>query len=565
MNHAHQMSQTAVEALAGAVLAGDWDRAEDLGRRLDASDTVEPALFLRVANILTEAGQIDAAEAWLLQGDRNWPDNAWLFEKYCRIGAASRSFDVAASRWQTLGVRHPNAPLAPSGLADLYRQAGFEPRAAALFSDTASRFADYVWAAHGDALSATMARDWAGAVVKWTALHDRFPEHDHAHYYLGQALMEANRLDEAQATAQAGMARFPANKALSALLAEIDRRAGERTVECFIRTVYRNLLHRDPAPEEVSHWLQRMACGLAEREFFRQMTLTHDYAVWHSVEPGHPPGHYYSPVVDPVATYADWQKSMQTTVEGLDGITLRPAAMARFWRQNISFMQDMGFAEHAGGRTRYYWDNGIFPVRDALILAAMINQFRPKRIVEVGSGFSTGVILDAIDQAKLVNCQVTCIDPYVDPSGSFLRKKDATRVSVLGARIQDAPLDIFDKLEAGDILFIDSTLVLKTGSDVHYEIFTLLPRLRPGVLVHFHDIDFPFEYNERWLFESRWSWNEAYILRAFLAYNDRFDIAFFNDFFFKANLAAVEADFPGVFPSWKWTAPGGSIWLTTKP
>ena len=82
-------------------------------------------------------------------------------------------------------------------------------------------------------------------------------------------------------------------------------------------------------------------------------------------------------------------------------------------------------------------------------------------------------------------------------------------------RVQDVPIDEFRALGSGDVLFIDSSHVLKTGSDVHRELFEILPALASGVLIHFHDIDYPFEYPDLFLFERRYSWNEAYAVRAF--------------------------------------------------
>ncbi len=110
--------------------------------------------------------------------------------------------------------------------------------------------------------------------------------------------------------------------------------------------------------------------------------------------------------------------------------------------------------------------------------------------------------------------------------------------------------------KSNDILFINSSHVLKTGSDVHFELFSILPVLKPGVLVHFHDIQFPFEYPKEWVFGKRWSWNEIYAVRAFLMYNEAFVIRMFTDLFIRERGSLIEQFRPGHRP-----LIGGSLWL----
>ena len=101
-----------------------------------------------------------------------------------------------------------------------------------------------------------------------------------------------------------------------------------------------------------------------------------------------------------------------------------------------------------------------------------------------------------------------------------------------------------DSLEPNDFLFVDSTHVLKTGSDVHYELFYLLPRLNPGVLVHFHDVGYPFEYPDKWIYELNYSWNEAYALRAFLMFNAEFSIKFWNSLYAHKFSSQKSSEYP---------------------
>ena len=122
--------------------------------------------------------------------------------------------------------------------------------------------------------------------------------------------------------------------------------------------------------------------------------------------------------------------------------------------------------------------------------------------------------------------------------------------------MQDVPLDTFDELERNDILFIDSTHILKTGSDVAFELFEVLPRIKQGVVVHLHDMFYPFEYPRNWVIDDNRSWNEIYAVRAFLTNNADFRILFFNDYFARFAKDLIERDAPHVLEN-----VGGSLWL----
>ena len=131
-----------------------------------------------------------------------------------------------------------------------------------------------------------------------------------------------------------------------------------------------------------------------------------------------------------------------------------------------------------------------------------------------------------------------------------------SRVTTIKSSVQATDLSLYQSLQAADILFIDSTHVLKTGSDVHFELFHIMPALNKGVVVHFHDIHFPFEYPDPWIFKDNLSWNEIYALRAFLMYNSDFRVRFWGGYFVKERLRLVEAVSPLFLKN-----TGGSIWL----
>ena len=171
---------------------------------------------------------------------------------------------------------------------------------------------------------------------------------------------------------------------------------------------------------------------------------------------------------------------------------------------------------------RYYYANEWFNYSDAVCLYLMMRTLSPKRVTEVGSGFSSAAMLD-ISQHLGLDIDFTFIEPDSSRLELLLRDSDWQRSTYIDKPVQSIDPTFFDTLASGDILFIDSSHVTKTGSDVNYLCFEVLPRLKSGVRVHFHDVFFPFEYPEQWVYEG-WGWNEAYLLRAFLQFNTAFKI-----------------------------------------
>lgn len=147
----------------------------------------------------------------------------------------------------------------------------------------------------------------------------------------------------------------------------------------------------------------------------------------------------------------------------------------------------------------------------------MLRRFQPANIVEVGSGFSTRLMRRAINEGKLVT-RITSIDPH--PNTSVQPYAD----EYIRTPVEDVEAaKILKLLSAGDILFIDSSHAVKTGGDIPYLFLEILPRLGTGVFIHIHDIFLPFDYPEEWVLED-YGWNEQYLVHAFLAYNQSFEI-----------------------------------------
>jgi hypothetical protein len=272
-----------------------------------------------------------------------------------------------------------------------------------------------------------------------------------------------------------------------------------------------------------------------------------------------PPGHFYSPIVN-TAELTSVIPEIRPGVEvRLADVRIDLGAMEQFWHRLLPILRGTPFTVERSADRRYYFDNPAFSFADSMMLRAMILHFRPRRIVEVGSGYSSACALDTtFDEAKL-DCDIVFVEPYPELLRQLMRVGDERRVTIVPQPVQRVPIELFERLRAGDILFIDSTHVVKTGSDVVHELSKILPILAPGVVVHFHDVFYPFEYGYEWAIAQNRSWNEIYALRAFLAFNSRFEVIFFNDMFGQLRRELVAQTAPDFLRN-----TGGSIWLQTR-
>lgn len=186
----------------------------------------------------------------------------------------------------------------------------------------------------------------------------------------------------------------------------------------------------------------------------------------------------------------------------------------------------------------------------------MLNIIKPKRLIEVGSGYTSAMMLDINEYCLMYESQIdlTFIEPYPKLLNSLLKESD--RINLVETELQAIDLKFFQVLEEGDILFIDSTHVSKTGSDVNYLFFEIIPRLNPGVIIHLHDIFYPFEYPHKWLKEGM-VWNELFLLRSFLQYNNNYKILYFQNMIEKLYRVKLE----NAWPIKNETIHGGSFWM----
>jgi len=207
----------------------------------------------------------------------------------------------------------------------------------------------------------------------------------------------------------------------------------------------------------------------------------------------------------------------------------------------------------------YYIDNPMFGSVDGEVLYCMVRYVKPKRIYEVGSGQSTYLAAQAILRNRMEDPryvgELVAIEPYPSP---VLRRGFPGLTKVIAKEVQQVPLSDFSQLAENDILFIDSSHVLKIGSDVQREYLDILPRINRGVLCHIHDIFLPSEYPKPWIMREHRFWNEQYLLQAFLAFNNSFEVLWASSYLHLKHPERLEAAFSSYRRTTHWP---GSFWI----
>jgi predicted O-methyltransferase YrrM len=227
--------------------------------------------------------------------------------------------------------------------------------------------------------------------------------------------------------------------------------------------------------------------------------------------------HYYEPFFDP----ADFRLSLEEDrmLPGIDLGEMQQLALL----DNLHYQDELlNFPVESDGQRNFYYNNEFFAPGDAEFLYAMVRYFRPRRIFEVGSGNSTLMILNALAANRKndpeYECDLTCIEPYESP---WLEERGVT---VLRKRVEEMDAAFFSALKSGDILFIDSSHVIKPQGDILHLYLHVLPLLQSGVFVHIHDIMTPRDYFHHWVADKLQFWNEQYVLEAFLSMNKDFSV-----------------------------------------
>ena len=278
------------------------------------------------------------------------------------------------------------------------------------------------------------------------------------------------------------------------------------------------------------------------------------------------PNHYEEPIpsLSQLEKF-DWEKE-----SALKGIDLRVPQQIKLFGQIARYFPE--FKKLPAQKTlpedveEYYHFNPSFRGVDAGVYYGLIRYLKPKRIIEIGAGFSTLLAAQAVlaNQKKRDTCDLTAIEPY--PSRT-LRQGYAGLKRLMETNLQEVPLREFEKLGQNDVLFIDSSHVLKMASDVQYEFLEILPRLKKGVWVHIHDIFIPREYPQKLTMKDFKFYNEQYLLQAFLAFNQAFEVVWAGQFMYHKHYGLLEKyfcdflrDLPDMERCWR----SVSFWIRRK-
>lgn len=264
------------------------------------------------------------------------------------------------------------------------------------------------------------------------------------------------------------------------------------------------------------------------------------------------PNDYYSPLNDCSFLHAN----RDLWVESFDPLDIDWNIMGQLKvaREISAYVQELADVPNdpTGDPGVYCWRNDFWNNADAVVQYGLVRSRQPKRVIEIGCGWSSLLLARALTQNK-TPCSVIQIEPYQNLEIFTRLPVDWVHHKCI---LQRAPIEIFDKLQKGDILFYDGSHCSKAASDVNWFFFRILPRLKSGVLIHLHDIFFPYEYPEEWIFERGQTWNEQYILQAFLMNNDKYKILIANHYLFAHRKRELDDLYQGIQPSH-----GVSFWM----
>lgn len=334
----------------------------------------------------------------------------------------------------------------------------------------------------------------------------------------------------------------------------------QMSTDAFVTYCYQNILGREPDLQGKEYYLKYLENGGGREKVIHSIVTSQE----HRSKVGNPfvnyayPGHFNSPLPDMKAVLSD-ARNIRKISETVLGVSLDEDQQVKLLIEFSKYYPQLPWKEYSRSRNQRYFFNGEhwYGHGDAIVLYAMIRHFKPKRIIEVGCGYSSAVMLDTCE-GFLENTDIIFIDPYQDVLKRIMREKDKLTSRIITDQLQNIDYAIFQDLCENDILFLDSSHTVKYSSDVLFIFTEILPRLKPGVIVHFHDIFWPFEYPLEWLMEGR-AWNEIYFLRSFLQYNQLFEILYFNDFMAKKHRDELNVWMPKCLVN-----PGAGLWIQRK-
>jgi len=276
------------------------------------------------------------------------------------------------------------------------------------------------------------------------------------------------------------------------------------------------------------------------------------------------PVHFYSPVPD----LQDLERrNVWDYKSSLVGIDLHPQGQIEFLlRLGQEFGHECNWPENPQADSyQFYTENGTFSFGCAASTHCLIRHFKPRHVIEVGSGNSSVVISNALirnSKDSEEKIEYVVIDPYPQP---LIKKGLPGMTELIKERVELLDMSFFDKLGKNDVLFIDSGHTVRIGSDVNYLILEVLPRLSPEVIIHFHDIGLPYEYPKVYATNPQFRvfWTEAYLLQGFLCYNNAFEILLSMNYLMTDQQAVFRTAFP-LYDPLRHRASSGSFWVRRK-
>lgn len=263
------------------------------------------------------------------------------------------------------------------------------------------------------------------------------------------------------------------------------------------------------------------------------------------------PNHFYSPIPDtrdlPPRLWSEASELPGIDMNETGQLELLTGAFASYTPAFAAFPR-----KKTDDELEFTFENNQLAGADPYVLYALVRELGPRRVVEVGSGFSTLVTARALRENG--GGELVCVEPYPRP---FVPRAVEGLGHLIRRPVQEVGLDLFTGLEAGDVLFIDSTHVVRIGGDVTRLFLEILPRLAPGVWVHVHDIFLPHDYPETWIKDMNFFWGEQYLLQALLIDNPRFRVRFAVGYMGRRHPELMAR----VFPHWALGMGGGSFWM----
>lgn len=274
--------------------------------------------------------------------------------------------------------------------------------------------------------------------------------------------------------------------------------------------------------------------------------------------------HFYLPIPDD----GDALDRFWETPSGLAGLDMNEAAahhlMDAILPTYLAEFRTRFPLEQPSQGGEFWLINGGYMAVDAHVLYGLVRHYKPRRIIEIGNGNSTLLAIEAASKNRIEGhtTEVVSIDPY---PWEVFRNGYPGLSELIVKRVQEIPVAYFEQLRENDILFIDSSHVIRSGNDVHYEYLEVLPRLAPGVMVHIHDVSLPKPYPKVY-YDNRLYWNEQYLLQAFLAFNSHFEVLWPGNYMMLTAPEKMRAVFPEIdnmraaYPSSEPTA----FWMRVK-